>query len=1181
MTVSMKVMSAGDGYTYLLKSVVAGDGDRALSTPLTRYYAESGTPPGRWLGSGLHALGDGVLSRGDPVTGEQLALLLGAGRDPVSGEQLGLAFPQYVSIANRVAARVADMSTWLSEEQRSTAIAMISSEEEARGESRAVAGFDLTFSVPKSLSVLWGVSAAGTQAQIVKAHHAAVAEMLELFERQIAATRVGRSNGTGAVAQVEVVGVIAAAFDHWDSRLGDPQLHTHVVVSNKVKTALDGKWRSLDSRAMHAGVVAMSEHYNAILADRVTRQFGIDWEQRVRGRDRNPSWELALVPEKLIRAFSGRSHAIEFEKDRLIAGYVATHGKRPSSRTIIRLRAQATLATRPAKQSRSLADLTDAWRERADEILAADSHDWARRLAGCKGSARMLRADDISLDVIGLLGDSVVGAVSEQRATWRHWNLWAEASRQTMGWRFASATDREAVVAMIVDAAKQRSLRVSPPEIASSPAIFTRNDGTSRFRPRHSIVYTSTELLAAEDRLLARARETTAPVIGLDLMERIAHQKAWGTRLAEEQARALAQIAVSGRRVDLLIGPAGAGKTTAMQALRRAWQTEYGADSVVGLAPSAVAAQVLSDDLGIACENTAKWLYEYDHGRTGFGSGQLIIIDEATLAGTLALDRITGLAAAAGAKVLLVGDWAQLQSVNAGGAFSLLAEARDDTPELTEVHRFTHAWEKSASLDLRAGRPTVLDTYIGHHRIREGATAQMIDAAYAAWRADARAGHRSILITESTASTVELNTRARAERVLDGDTRGGRAVRLGDGTYASAGDLIITRSNDRRLKPARGGWVRNGDRWRVRAVGRDGSLEVERTEGPFREPVTLTAAYVAESVELGYAVTAHRAQGLTVDTAHVVVTRSTTRENLYVSMTRGRDTNTAYVGLDEPDDSHISLRDAQVSGRSVLYGVLQHRGVELSAHESIKSEQDRWTSIAQLAAEYETIAAVAQRDRWIDLLARTGLTNDQVDELLESESFGPLAAELRHAEAYGMSLESELPRLVRRRSLDDALAVGAVLTTRLRHAVFPLTRRRRRGDSPRLIAGIVPTADGPIAPDMAEALTQREHLMESRAATLADAALARKERWLRRLGAQPPDGPQRERWRQELRTVVAYRDRYAVDPDGVLGEVQSDVQRRDHARAAQAIRQAHAIADGADSFEPRPGARSVLTARRA
>ena len=160
--------------------------------------------------------------------------------------------------------------------------------------------------------------------------------------------------------------------------------------------------------------------------------------------------------------------------------------------------------------------------------------------------------------------------------------------------------------------------------------------------------------------------------------------------LGEDQADALMKVAVSGRMLDVLVGPAGAGKTTAMSALRRAWEKEHGAGSVVGLAPSAVAAQVLAEDLGIATENTAKWWQNHLTRGETFQSGQLVIIDEASLAGTLSLDRITHLAERAGAKALLVGDFAQLQSVDAGGAFGLLVNDRDDTPELVDVHRFVN-----------------------------------------------------------------------------------------------------------------------------------------------------------------------------------------------------------------------------------------------------------------------------------------------------------------------------------------------------------------------------------------------------------------------------------------------------------------------------------------------------------
>lgn len=426
MTVSMKAIRAGRGYDYLLKSVVRGDANMADPNPVTRYYTEEGTPPGRWMGSGLHAFGSGEIRRGDAVTPQQLQLLIGAGLDPVTGEKLGRAFPMFAPLQQRMSDRAAELPADLTEEQRKAALAQIKAEE-SRKASSGVAGYDFTFSVPKSVSALWGVADAGTQALIVEAHHQTIAEVLDFMEREVVATRRGVAAGDGAVMQADVIGVAATAYDHWDSRLGDPQIHTHVVISNKVKTTEDGRWRSLDGRPLFEANVPVSEHYNAVLADRMTRLFGIEWEQRARGADRNQAWELAPVPEALIREFSGRTSHIEREKERLIAEYVEQTGRRPSSAKIIQLRARATLATRPEKEIHSLFDLTTQWRGRAGKILGTGAAEWAKQVTARPIARPTLRADDVPLAVIDEVAVSVVGAVEEKRSTWRHWNLWAEA----------------------------------------------------------------------------------------------------------------------------------------------------------------------------------------------------------------------------------------------------------------------------------------------------------------------------------------------------------------------------------------------------------------------------------------------------------------------------------------------------------------------------------------------------------------------------------------------------------------------------------------------------------------------------------------------------------------------------------------------------------------------------------
>ncbi|GAA4699791.1 hypothetical protein GCM10023349_15260 [Nocardioides conyzicola] len=1150
----MRRMSAGSGYQYLLRSVAAGDGNRTLSTPLTRYYSEVGTPPGRWMGSGLSALGDGQLRPGMEVTEEQLALLIGMGRDPLTGHQLGRAYATYQPLAERISKRLDALDPNLTAADRAAETTRVEADETAAGGRHPVAGFDLTFSVPKSVSVLWGVADAATQERIVAAHHAAVADVLGYFEREVAATRTGVGDRDGAAAQVGVAGVAAVAYDHYDSRAGDPQLHTHVVVANKVMTLWDGRWRSLDGRPIFASVTGLSAHYNALLADRLTRELGVGWEIRQRGADRNPQWEIAGVSEDLIREFSSRTREIELKKDQLIADYVSRHGRMPSEKKIVELRAQATLATRPPKETQSLADLTNEWRRRAGGLLRTDPTSWAASLLG--RSARSITVDEVPLRVIEAIAGDVVAAVSVKRSVWSHWNLVAEASRQAMGFRFASTQDRETLVGLVVDAAQLRSVSLTPPELALSPARFQRDDGTSVFRPRHAVKYSSTAVIEAEARLLDRAEATVAPRVCPSVVARVVDRG--HSPISQQQRVALEAITGSGRQVDVLVGPAGTGKTTAMRALRAAWTVEHGRESVVGLAPSAAAAQALADDLEIACDNTAKWLHDYDHGRTELRSGQLLIIDEATLAGTTTLDRLTGIAAGAGAKALLVGDPYQLQSVEAGGAFTLLVERRTDTPELSEIHRFTHEWEKEASLALRRGEVEVISIYAQQNRVREGVTDEMLDTAYQAWRKDTDAGKASVLVTESTSAVRALNERARAERLILEGALDSREVHLVGDTRASVGDVVITRRNDRTLltiSPRRDGWVKNGDRWRITDIRRNGSIVVDRSDPRRRGTTVLPPEYVAHHLDLGYAITAHRAQGITVDTSHVVVTASTTRENLYVSMSRGRDANIVYVALDQPDDSHTTPESDDVTARTVLHGVLQHTGAAFSAHQTLESESELHGGIDRLAAELEIIAADAQHDRFIDLLRRSGLTTEQHASVMGSTAFGPLAAALRRAEAYRHDLENLVPQIVAQHGLDDADDIAAVLRHRIDQAAgsSPHGCRLR----PRLIAGLIPAPLGQMSDEDRTAIDERIELIETRASALADEAVTTRSAWVRRLGEQPSDPNDREDWTNAVATIAAYRDRYQVTGDKALGGgAVSDAQRNERQRALWATRAA-------------------------
>lgn len=959
-TMSIRRMTLGAGYRYLMSSVARMDAAGPASS-LTAYYAAKGTPPGRFLGAGLAGLDGG---RGVPaglaVSEEGLFRMLGMLQDPVTGDPLG-------------------------RPPRGKQMVFVDHLGRVRRAPKSVAGFDLTFSVPKSVSVAWALAEAPTRARIHAAHRRALEAVIAYGEAQVFATRTGHA---GAVSE-DVRGIVAAAFDHWDSRAGDPQLHTHVVVLNRAQAVSDGAWRTLDSKALFRAAVGMSELYNGLLADELTRDLGWLWTPEARRRSPVPKWEVDGVAAELREEFSQRSSAIESAKDHLVQEFVAAHGRAPLAPEILKLRQQATLATRPDKDIKALNELINGWRERAASFVGVEQQEgWVSGLAG-RQSARLVTAGGLEEGMLRDLASVVADTVAEARSTFTRANLLAETHRQLAGVRFASPADRVAVSERVATLATQRSVMLTPPEQDLLPQQLRRTDGTSRLRARNSEVYASQEILDAEARLLEAGRATDGAAVGQYVAAQLGRMLApgMGHVLASEQATAVAAIITSGRCLDVLVGPAGTGKSTTMAIVRAAWEADHGVGSVVGLAPSAAAAEVLADAVGVPTENTAKWIAENQrtserrkalegyaaklagaypslatrrleerakaeyaaYRRWSLARGQLVIVDEASLAATKDLDHITAHARQVGAKVLLVGDWAQLSPVQAGGAFKLLADERGpDAPTLHEVHRFAHEWERDASLQLRLGNPDIADTYLAHERVESGAREDMLDLIFDAWRTDTKAGRSSLMLAADTQTVADLNARARAHRVSSGQVTA-HGVGIADGTVAGVGDVIVTRLNQRALTTGHG-WVKNGDHWIVRQVRDDCSLRVTRSSGG--ATVVLPADYVREHVELGYASTAHRAQGRTVDTAHAYLNASTTLEPLYVMATRGRDTNQLYVEITTDSDhttQHGGLDHAEPA--DVLRRIVETSSADLSATQvrqdecaATRSREREWRS---------------------------------------------------------------------------------------------------------------------------------------------------------------------------------------------------------------------------------------------
>jgi conjugative relaxase-like TrwC/TraI family protein len=1187
-TISIRRMSLGSGYKYLMDSVARGDGAADQSSPLTRYYADSGTPPGQFLGAGLAGLdnGNGVRA-GTAVSEEQLFRMLGMLQDPITGAPLGRAPKAWPTpFRDRVAARMGALPASLSVAERDEAKARIHAEERAaeRKTSLPVAGFDLTFSVPKSISAAWALADAGTQAVIYDCHQRAIQATLAYAEREVLHSR----SGTNGVVQEDIRGVVAAGFDHWDSRAGDPQLHTHVVILNRAQSA-DGTWRTIDSRGLFKHVVTLSEMHEGILSDLLTDTLGWGFDPRQRRYSFDPKHEVTGVGDELMREFSQRSAQIEDSKNQLIEQFIDRYGRHPTTLEVVRLRQQATLDTRADKHHHSLAELTADWRARAKKHIGTDPVAW---LSGLKdrNELPLLRRDDLHDEMLREAGNIAALRVSAKRATFSRANILAEVHRQLHGVRFASPEDRLAVAERTTDLALADVLMVSAPELHHTPGRFRRADGTSRFRGKGAEVYTTHGLLDAEARLLTAGRDTTAPTVGRWTVAEVcqANLPGKGDALSSDQAVAVERIATSGRLLDVLVGPAGTGKSTTMGGLKAAWEAGHGPGSVVGLAPSAAAAEVLADELGVPTENTAKWLTETakepnrlaeidklrtrlhraprsssaavamqtridtltaEVDRCRLRPAKLVIVDEASLAGTFALDALTQQARDAGAKLLLVGDWAQLSAVEAGGAFSMLVRDRDLAPELSDVRRFTNHWEKAASIDLRVGHDDALTAYNEHERIIGGGREELLDTLYTAWKHDTDAGKTSLMIAGDTATVAELNNRARGDRIAAGHVNEA-GLDLANGV-AGIGDRVVTRENNRRLATGTR-WVKNGDQWTVIAISGDGSMIVQRAAGGGGS-VVLPADYVKSHVELGYASTAHRAQGRTVDTAHAMIAAPTEREVLYVAATRGRDSNMLYVDTQydpDADTSHGPV--AEQDPLDVLRCVLANIGAEQTATESIRASWDTAESMVTLAAEYQTIAKQAQAERWDILIQHSGLTPAQAAQVRGSEAYDPLLAAFRTAESRGLDVETAFPKLVRGRALGDAEDIASVLHGRTDRWIAASGGRRQAASN--LIAGMIPAALGISDPDMHRALTQRQEAMEHRARTLAERAVQAREPWAVKIGRPPADPLRRQAWLREVATVAAYRDRWNATGRTVLpgGETAGSIERLGHYKRAKA-----------------------------
>ena len=1065
-TMTLHKLSAGSGYEYLTRQVAAMDSTEKGHAALADYYSAKGEAPGVWMGSGLIAI-DGI-ETGDVVTADQMLQLFGHGLDPVTGERLGRPYRLYQSqVTEDFRAEVELRSRALSAGNGRTAPASVGDvrarartkvareffvEEHGRPPSNpreldaalkrysrapraAVAGFDLTFSPVKSVSTLWAVAPPEVSAVIERAHNAAVSDALRFIEREALFTR----EGLNGARQVETRGLIAAAFTHRDSRAGDPDLHTHVAVANKVQTT-GGKWLAIYGRVLYESAVAASETYNTALERHLSERLGVRFAERPDAqRGKRPVREIVGVDPSLNQEWSKRRRDIDARRSELADDFQQTQGRPPTRVETIGLAQQANLETRDAKhEPRSLAEQRSVWHDEAVSKLGSQHAVDNMVAEALQPFATQHQA--VSAAWVSTTSQRVVNELEAHRATWKTTHVRAEVQRQVRDTEIDPG-HLDAAVGWVIDhVLKQLSVNLTPDlDAISDPEKLRRSDGSSVYRHTGRDLFTSPRVLEAEQQIMIAAGREDGRVVPADRVEiALVESAANGVILNQGQAGLAREMAVSGRRVQVGIAAAGSGKTTAMRILAHAWGDAGG--QIVGLAPSAAAAAALQAETGIASDTLAKLVHALNTSRPSplwlsIGPETLVIIDEAGMADTLTLARVIDHAIENGASVRLIGDDRQLSAIGAGGVLRDIATTHG-AARLDELMRFSDPAEAVASLALRDGDASALGYYFDQDRVHIGSTTTTTDAVFTAWSKDRADGLDSLMLAPTHDLVSELNHRARTDRLAG--TTSHLDVELADGNSASIGDTIRTRRNDRRLAISPTEWVKNGDRWTVTSV-HDKSITARHTRSGLH--VTLPASYVAQHVELGYASTVHSAQGVTADTMHGVITGTESRETLYTMMTRGRHANHVHLAMSGDGDPHQLLHPdthEPATATEILEAILARTGATVSATTTSREATSPAARLHEATTKYaDALVAAAEdvlgSDRIRDIAHQA---EDLLTGLTDATGWPSLSAQLLIIEANGSNACELLENAFTYRPLDDADDAALVLGWRL-HTLAP------------------------------------------------------------------------------------------------------------------------------------------------
>jgi conjugative relaxase-like TrwC/TraI family protein len=1136
----MLSLSTGHDTRYLTDAVAGGR---------EGYYTgavAAGEPPGRWYGAGIDDLG--LRGQVDETVMEAVFSRLLDPRDPASrdretwenAEQFARGHRAYRS-AEQIYDGLLEAEPDAGPERR--AELRTQAEQSTR---QAVSFIDATFSAPKSVTVLAvAFERAANDARAAGDHEAAAAwethqqavedavmaaakASVDYLQDVAGYSRAGHHGG-GAGRWVDAHGFVVAQFLQHDSRDRDPQLHVHQAILNRVQCA-DGSWRTLDSRALHTYRAAAAAIAERVMEAHLARSLGVRFETRPDGRAR----EILGVPDSVMDLFSSRRRAITTRTEELVRAYRERHGREPSPLERTQISQRATLATRRAKShdGETAEQRLDRWEAEIRGQLRTGLAEVGRMVldrAQDGGPAATWSERDIVERALASLGDA--------RASWSRSDLIRALSDALPGQLDIGPERVRELLDRLADVAEGHAVPVTAGESTEGfPEELLRDDGRSVYEQPGAARFSTPGNLRAERALHDAAVERGAPALSLDeagaVVARFAES---GRELGADQAAAVRGVLTSGAQLEVLCAAAGTGKSFVVGGLADAW-SEHG-HRVFGLAPSENAAQVLAED-GVTAANVDRWLGaqrrldrpsqpDEDDARWRLCEGDMLVVDEAGMAATGQLLEVQQRCAAAGAKLLLVGDPAQLGAVGPGGALADVAD-RGLRYELTEVRRFSASWEGPASLRLRDRDPPALDAYQRHGRLRAGGTAEQAEAAAArAWLGDHLAGRESLLLVAGNETADRVGSALRAELVSLGLVDEQGVELAAHGQVAAVGDQVQARRNAWELIGHDGNTRAplNRGTFQITEARPDGSL---RVVDPAGIELTLPAGYVAADVSLAYASTVHAAEGRTVDTAHSVIAGGTDPAAAYVSLTRGRDANTAWmvtrsVGDDAPTGETLQHqpRAARAVLADVLAGGQDRAATEMSATALIEQEQERAASMQRHVDRLseEAAAAIAGRTgRQLDELAAEGaLDVRHRADLAADPAFGGLERLLRSVEVAGHDPAQVLDDAVRAGTLAGARSPAGVLHSRVTTALDGRLAPQLTSYADLIPAGL-PEQQQARLQELADAADERRRDLGARTADQAP-------QWaIEALGSVPDDPMARADWEQRAGWAAAHRE---------------------------------------------------------